>query len=330
MRYIWFICICLTILLGSFSYNFISNIEDYRLAGSYEYKHSIWTRITTYLASNYCYYPGWKEKHLNKIQYHFQVIFDQLKAYYEKNKQYPDNNEGLTVLTELRARLIKEQAYLPPPIGSCQEDCNGKYGVADEGMVSFDGGILSPWLEPFVYENRRGLEKNIFADSPVNRDKKQYYSIKVDDEIYVYSVGAMMYYHDYARVMAKRNMTHIIVWSIPVLSFVLLILFIWLFIKAKRPTDKLPKWWLKPLKVTVGILMLLLSVIIGLKKHEVYEISCYMILSNNFLHRPKMISQYNVLLDKYRQRGVITDATYQKIKQSLGEVDKLIQDGKIR
>jgi hypothetical protein len=154
----------------------------------------------------------------------------------------------------------------------------------------------------------------------------------VDEGIYVYSTGVMLYYQDYARVMAERKTAHTIVWSIPILSFILLVIFSYLFIRSKRLTDEAPKQWLKYIKTVIGILLLVFSVIIGMKKHYAYEVSCYMIISNyfNFLRRPEMISQYNTLLDKYRQRGVINDQTYQKIKQSLGEVDKLIEQGKIR
>jgi len=38
----------------------------------------------------------------------------------------------------------------------------------------------------------------------------------------------------------------------------------------------------------------------------------------------------NFQAEKYHQRGVITDATYQKTKTAMEKVDKLIEDEKIR
>jgi hypothetical protein len=46
--------------------------------------------------------------------------------------------------------------------------------------------------------------------------------------------------------------------------------------------------------------------------------------------RPRMIKEYNALLEKYHQRGVINQQTYQKIKTALDDVNKLIEDNKIK
>lgn len=49
--------------------------------------------------------------------------------------------------------------------------------------------MLSPWLIPYVYENRNGVDPEKFQDSPADSDSGRRYSVRVDDGIYVYSVN---------------------------------------------------------------------------------------------------------------------------------------------
>lgn len=271
MRYIWFICICLTIAIGGW---FCNNPA---------YQHR----------------PSWYERHLNKVSEHLLTIATHLKAYNAQNDRYPDNNEGLTVLSGLRNEIKVNQ----PKRGE---------------MYDYNGIILSPWQEPFMYENRRGLPEDKFSDSPVNQDKKQNYSLKVDEGIYVYSLGSMDLYLEYNDFTKKM-------WRTRIISIGVLIIFIFLFIISKKPTAKTNT--IKAIRTVLSSILFLASVIIGIIP---LGVSCYKMTYFSPYRRPEMIAQYNVLLDKYRQRGVITDATYQKIKQGLADVDKLIKDDNIR
>jgi len=52
-------------------------------------------------------------------------------------------------------------------------------------------------------------------------------------------------------------------------------------------------------------------------------------IKNTYITR-NMIGSRIFRQEKYHQRGVINDATYQKTKTALEKVDKLIEDEKIR
>lgn len=51
-------------------------------------------------------------------------------------------------------------------------------------------GIITPFGEPFIYENRSGFDPTKFSDSSANFDRRGVYSIKVDNNVFVWSVGS--------------------------------------------------------------------------------------------------------------------------------------------
>ena len=135
------------------------------------------------------------------------TITQHLKSYYTQNNHYPTNDEGLTVLNDLREELAKQQYGLPAPMGiaSNPEYMTHYYRMPHrEEMVSFECGILSPLLDPFIYENRRGLAKNLFTDSPLNQDTDGNYSLKVTDGIYLYSSSALFYHNRYLEYRSDK------------------------------------------------------------------------------------------------------------------------------
>ncbi|MBI5779753.1 MAG: type II secretion system protein GspG [Planctomycetes bacterium] len=319
MRYIWFACICVSVLLVTFFINFIVNIDRFAWPN-----HPISEPVTGHLAYYYTKYPRYEKDILDNVQGHLQIISKHLKLYRTKNNRYPTNDEGLAVLSELKAQLIEEYAYLPAPMGKQPKDKGSVYYGLQGGMCPFESGILSSWFEPFVYENRNGLPENLFSDSPVNKYKGGLYSIRVADGIYVYSVGAISYYQDYIDALAKRTRTRIIVWCLPFISFILLNIFLYLFIKANKLSNRNPaKLWIKLIKIAGGIIIILGTVLIGLKKPMQNTVSCYSMAPYfDLSRRPEIISQYNDLLDKYHQQGIIKDATYQKTRKAMDEVNK--------
>lgn len=67
----------------------------------------------------------------------------------------------------------------------------------DNSEVPFilkDEQVVDWWyFLPYLYENRAGFSKTVFGDSFVNDDTHQQFSYRVDDGVYVYSIGAMHY-----------------------------------------------------------------------------------------------------------------------------------------
>jgi len=303
MRYIWFVCICLTIGISGFWYNTLRNDPKY------------------------IYEPPWYRGHLRDISEHYQTIAKHLKTYHDKQGRYPDNNEGLTILTDLRKELVDKQTSLPSPMGTYEDKFNWGYYIPKYAeMVSFDGGILSPWFEPFIYENRNGLDETLFTDSPVNYDKERSYCIEVDKGIYVYSMGAVMYYQKYCLLLKEKQRNEILQVVILIVGPILTLIFIWLFIRAKKVVNKPRPLW-RTLKWVGSVILVLIS----LGSWSMVTITtCYVMTSFGLHSRPRMIKEYNALLEKYHQRGVINQQTYQKIKTALDDVNKLIEDNKIK
>ncbi|HLD36619.1 MAG TPA: type II secretion system protein GspG [Planctomycetota bacterium] len=275
MRYIWFACICLTLAIGGL---FCNNPK-------------------------YTYEPSWYKGHLRTMQKHLATISQGLKSYYAKNNRYPDNNEGLTVLDNIRKNPELPDEY--------------EYERRGRDIKVFEAGILSPWLTPFVYENRRGFPPELFQGSPATDDSGQHYSVRVDEGIYVYSLGTRMTYVEYKWLLVKM-------WAVRIGILLILVMFIMLFRKAKKPDKQvLIK---RILKTFGGVILILISLLVG----PAAMVTCYLMSSFSLHRRPEMIKKYNALLEEYHQRGVINDATYQKTKTALEKVDKLIEDEKIR
>jgi hypothetical protein len=248
------------------------------------------------------------------LKEHMGVIAQHLKSYYSQNNRYPTNDEGLTVLKDLQEELAKKHSGLPPPMGTYHhpypERITYYYRINKEEMVPYEDGILSPMLEPFIYENRRGLPENLLVDSPVNRDKNGDYSLKVDDGIYLYSSSSVFYHDRYSEYLSDKTK-----YTIYAVGFALLALIIGIvLIKARR--------------IIKGILILV-SILTGIYIPNMSRGTCYTWTLYPLYERPDMIGLYNSLLEKYRQRGVINDATYQKSKTSIEKINKLIEDRKL-
>lgn len=291
MRHIWFACTCLLLAFGGM---FCSQPK-------------------------YSYEPGWYNGHFRTMREHLQTITQELKVYLSRNGKYPDNNEGLAALTEFRAKLAGDRYDLPEPMGKLPKEYNERRSGSSREMVAYGAGILSPWFEPFIYENRTGLDEKLFADSPATLDTGRNYSVKVDEGIYIYSAGTMLFYQKYKWLMIEM-------WSVQIIFFSLLILFIVLFAKSKGPDNKsLSKTPIKGAKAAVkaagGILLILLSLGVS----QINVVTCYVMGSFGLYRRPEMIAEYNKLLEKYYQKGVINQATYDKVKKAMEEVDKVVE-----
>ena len=59
----------------------------------------------------------------------------------------------------------------------------------DHIFVTGPAGVYTPWELPYVYENRSGHSASAFAGSGVEDDPDHQYSIRVDEGVYVWSVG---------------------------------------------------------------------------------------------------------------------------------------------
>jgi hypothetical protein len=286
MRHTWFACICLTLAFGGM---FCSQPK-------------------------YQYEPGWYNGHLKTMREHLETISQQLKVYHSRNGKYPDNNEGLAALTEFRTKLSENRYDLPEPMGKLPKEYNEKIRSGSRDMAAYGEGILSPWLEPFIYENRTGLDAKLFADSPATLDTGRNYSAKVDEGVYIYSAGTMLFYREYKWLLIEM-------WSVRIIFCLLLILFIVLFARTKPKTTGKPPVWQQVIKGVGGTILILASLFVS----QATMVTCYIMNSFGLYRRPEMMAEYNKLLEKYYQKGVINQATYDKVKKAMDEVNKVVE-----
>jgi hypothetical protein len=173
--------------------------------------------------------------------------------------------------------------------------------VAKNGEVYIitPGGIDSPWLLPYIYENRNGLDSSAFAHSPVNRDAAGRYSVRVDDGVYIYSAGG----ESYARVVFVQR-----VWAIALLaaSLAMFITAIVYAVKNVRQARRRVVAFSSSWNAVFGTV--LAAGVIAVINTPM----CYAMIPLFSVHEPKMAARQRELLDKYRAAGVISEETYRK------------------
>lgn len=234
-------------------------------------------------------------------QFWWQDITKRIQDYRQKHGQVPqttaeflESHIGSALDPEWRSFALEDLESLEFDVAIGKED--NLYFLSP-------AGIMSPWLMPYVYENRNGLNQVLFADSPARRDSKKLYSIQVDDGIYVYSVGGRFYNKKLSVMWWQRYGPRILGVGLILTAVVFLVL----IIRSSKKT------------AIIGILALAGSVGggIGFGFKNITYATCY-IMSLLFSWRdPEMIVQQKELLDKYHENGVINDMTYEKSLSAL-------------
>jgi hypothetical protein len=169
----------------------------------------------------------------------------------------------------------------------------------DNLLIPTHQGILSPWLLPYVYENRSNLDAAAFEFSPVNRDPNGRYSVCVDKGIYVYSVGAK----NYAEINDRLRQENV---TIQLVGMSFLLVAIALSILAIRAAEH---------RLKAGFMVTIamgLSTLLGPGLYGLNTATCYYMIPFFSRRDPQMVVQQKDLLDKYRAAGVISEETYKK------------------
>lgn len=234
-------------------------------------------------------------------------IKKEIQEYREKNNQVPQNEEdfwGTRMGSYLELYSFDKDRYKSIEIELA-------IGRDNELFFLYPGGILSPWLVPYIYENRNGLDQAIFTDSPAPQNKSCRYSICVDKGIYVYSTGGEIYTQLLHEEWLGYYFPRILGLFLILTAFLLLIIRI-----LRKKSSKI-----------LGVLLLVGSVTTGATLSSA-TVSCY--IMNPFFNRrdPKMIERQRQMLDKYHNSGVINDAAYEKALSSLEKEFMLKNDSK--
>lgn len=179
-------------------------------------------------------------------------------------------------------------------------------GDGDNIFVLGPTGALSPWLVPYVYENRNGLSQAKFEGSPADSDKKGRYSVRVDDGVYVSSVGGQLYAERLDRMWWKDNGPRFVGAGLLLVAVVFLVMMI-------RTSKK---------AAIAGAVAMLLSGVAGFGLTILFGLTVLYIVCYGspgfFSYRdPKMIARQKELLVKYHSRGVLGDQAYKRALSAL-------------
>jgi hypothetical protein len=166
------------------------------------------------------------------------------------------------------------------------------------------------WGIPFIYENRRGFSGKDFAYSGATKDQKRIYSIRVDDGIYVWSLGARKEYPGYSH-------NALIIFTASALVAAISLLFLGLYIRQSIRDFGSRRVFIR---YAAPVLSSLAAILVGFILAEMASIivsgSCYRI-SVTGTRSPEDSSSYLRLLRKYRDNGVISESAYEKVEKNI-------------
>jgi hypothetical protein len=173
--------------------------------------------------------------------------------------------------------------------------------IAKNGEVYIitPGGIDSPWLLPYIYENRNGLDTSAFAHSPINRDAAGRYSVQVDDGVYIYSAGG----ESFAQVVFVQK---VLATALGAMSLALFIAAVVYTVKNIRQARRRVVASIASDGALFGTLLVGMAVIFV---NSPGGPNIAMLFSE---YEPTMVARQRELLDKYRATGVISEETHRK------------------
>lgn len=237
--------------------------------------------------------------HWNRQQMEYIAYF--VTEYERTHGRYPTNDEGLSGIRDTMSRVQsgKEKS------GSAPRWPGFAPGQLDDNCVK------SYWAEPFIYENRRGLPARKFAGSMVDADKDHEYSVRVDDGIYIWCLAAAKLDDIHHSRLAKRTPVRASLIGLGAL-FVLAYL-----IPTVRSVDRSQRGLAGYRKVLgalaggIGVGALVFILLSPMFAH----VSCYKVA---IMHPPRLREDYEELVTKYRDQGVISGDACAKLLRSQG------------
>lgn len=230
-----------------------------------------------------------------------KLIADQLHEHHKVKGVYPTNDQGLM---SIKNKVITKQRKLNMADFSRQ-------AYAYSRMRVRPSGLLSIWGDPFIYENRNGLSKSAFSHSGVNVDKEQIYSIQVDDGIYVWSLSAQQQYNRYKYWHGRLNVAYAIVIIVSLVFIALFISSCWRVSRrlANRVERALKLGWSMLSGLLVALFVFFFFMPLG-------AATCYE-MSVMWAREPKLTKDYIAIMQKYRDKGIISNQAYNKLLKAL-------------
>lgn len=224
-------------------------------------------------------------------QHQLKAIAQALRSYNRLHGHYPINDEGLAPVQ----LMLKDNAHI----------------VWNKAHQSTGKLVLAVWGEPFIYENRRGLDPSSFSSSHVQNDRKHIYSIEVDKHIYVWSLGAELAQRRYEYYCPRLEALTALTLGIAAF-FVLLYLastIKLIIITGRSGANVSFGGFVSWLLLRDGLLSIFAAAIF---LPVVAGPTCYE--GSSFTRRtPELTNDYLALIQKYHERGIIGDKAYSKI-----------------
>lgn len=235
---------------------------------------------------------------LDITRHQLNHISKHLRDHYEETGRYPSNYQGLQAVDGLA------------------EFWQGQVRLYDYRRFSTTQNveISSLWGEPFIYENHRGIDAGAFADSGAMIDFKRAYSIKVDEGIYVWSVAAQQNHHEYL-----AGLRVVLAWA-GLLVLLCVVLFGFYVVWTIRSVGSGYTGWRRARRILWSlcgggaISLLVCLVAFPLASGG----TCYA-WSLTRRRTPELTRDYLSVMEKYHERGVISDNAYRKIVEAMKE-----------
>jgi hypothetical protein len=233
----------------------------------------------------------------NRYDSALQYVRWRLQDFHAINGRYPQNDREL-----YRVGIAYTYGEATAGAGDPQAMTRVDMGVSAQGVFPItEAGILDPWGVPYVYENRAGLTAGL-EFSPADDRFNGNYAVKVDDGVYVYSVGAwVMDGNDFRNKVKSYS-----VWGIVLLA---IIGALFLYVRNERETTytwKVSTAWL------VGLTLALVLVIDFLVFSIYYR---GLRVSYTYFYPEKwMYEEYDAMIDQYGAAGALAGETAVRFK----------------
>lgn len=230
---------------------------------------------------------------LKQNQKTLSFVKQQLQNHHQKTGRYPTNDEGLSAI----AKNIQAEG-----------NSHSSWRPADEN------GVLSSWGDPLIYENRSSIASEKFADSGATIDTGRHYSIQVDKDVYVWSLGAQQDYKIYSTWKPRVQL-------IRYLSLAIAAILVWLSTRLAVRANLRQSTGRKMINVLWSLVVgLLLSIIPAMVTFPIFARSCYEGGFNRY-RKPELTKDYLAIIAKYHERGIISDGAYKKIADTMKNSD---------
>lgn len=214
------------------------------------------------------------------------ALSNRLAEYRTSHHHPPRNAAEFTEMWGLGGGKIAEPVDPSAPVVDLAISRDDHLFLLREGMV------LSPWYLPYGYENRRGMDASLFAGSPAD-DGDGRYVLKVDEGIYVYSVGGQLWADEYDYASFHYHKWFWIGGGMFLVALVLVLV-------ATRSARRIGE----------ALLMMGGFAILGLGAGKLFQATCYAMAGLFHRRDEQAVARQRELLTQFRDRGVITPDTY--------------------